>query len=120
MLDEQTNWCSVAEAARLLRVNRSTVWRWISARKLPAYRVGPKSIRVRKADLEAVMRPARPLEEAISVAAGPGPSVDRRELARRQALVKRILANRADRVIAPTSAAELVQEAREQAQRSSG
>ncbi|MBI3973520.1 MAG: helix-turn-helix domain-containing protein [Chloroflexi bacterium] len=49
---------TVAEAARLLQVSPSTIWRWIQADKLPAYRVGEKTIRVRKADLDAIIRPA--------------------------------------------------------------
>ncbi|HLC29835.1 MAG TPA: helix-turn-helix domain-containing protein, partial [Dehalococcoidia bacterium] len=50
---------SVTEAARALGVSPSTVWRWIEADKLRAYRVGPKRIRIKKEDLEAIIRPAR-------------------------------------------------------------
>lgn len=50
---------SVAEAAELLGVSPSTVWRWIDAGRLPAYRVGPKNIRIARADVEAAIRPAR-------------------------------------------------------------
>ena len=42
---------TVEQAARLLQVSHSTVWRWIDAGKLVAYRVGPKAIRIRKQDL---------------------------------------------------------------------
>ncbi len=42
---------SVAQAARLLGVSPSTIWRWIDAARLPAYRVGPKNIRIKKEDL---------------------------------------------------------------------
>ncbi len=48
---------TVAEAARVLQVSHSTVWRWIEARKLPAYRVGHRAIRIRRRDLEEVIRP---------------------------------------------------------------
>jgi len=50
---------TVAEAAEALGVSPSTIWRWIKSRRLPAYRVGPKNIRIEKADLEAAVRPAR-------------------------------------------------------------
>jgi excisionase family DNA binding protein len=50
---------SVAEAAKQLAVGRSTIWRWIEAGKLPAYRVGPKNIRIKRQDLEKVIQPAR-------------------------------------------------------------
>ncbi len=50
---------TVAEAAEVLGVSPSTIWRWIKSRRLPAYRVGPKNIRIQKADVEAVIRPAR-------------------------------------------------------------
>src|SRR6266581_3385304 len=56
---EQEEFVSVAEAARRLRVSPSTVWRWIEADKLTAYRVGPKTIRIRRDDLEALIQPAR-------------------------------------------------------------
>ena len=49
---------TVAEAARKLKVSHSTVWRWIDAGKLPAYRVGPKAIRIAERDLDAVIAPA--------------------------------------------------------------
>src|SRR6266542_6958761 len=50
---------SVPQAAKRLGVSPSTVWRWIEADKLPAYRVGPKNIRIKKQDLEKVVQPAR-------------------------------------------------------------
>lgn len=50
---------TVTEAAHLLDVSPVTVWRWIETRRLPAYRVGPRRIRIRKEDLMAVVQPAR-------------------------------------------------------------
>jgi excisionase family DNA binding protein len=49
---------TVAEAARKLKVSHSTVWRWIEAGRLPAYRVGPKNIRIAERDLDSVIAPA--------------------------------------------------------------
>lgn len=47
---------TIAEAARHKGVSTVTVRRWISRGDLPAYRVGPKLIRIRPADLDAVGR----------------------------------------------------------------
>ena len=86
---------SVAEAARELGVNPSTIWRWIEAGKLAAVRVGPKNIRIRRQDLDTVIQQARtePPRKASAMIGAPV-SVDpptREELVRRQALVKEIL-----------------------------
>jgi excisionase family DNA binding protein len=113
---EPSRYVTVAQAAKLLGVSPSTVWRWIDARKLPAYRVGPRGIRIREEDLQAAIRPARERtedsvhEEQISIVP---PS--RQELARRQALVATILKNREERRIAPLTSADLVHRAREEA-----
>ena len=48
---------TIPEAARALRVSVSTVWRWIDSGKLAAYRVGQRRIRIRRADLAAVVKP---------------------------------------------------------------
>ncbi len=53
-----TEYCTISEAAQLLRVSRSTVWRWIEAGELMAYRVGTRTIRIRRDDLRGLLRPA--------------------------------------------------------------
>ena len=60
----------MAEAARLLRVSPSTVWRWIVAACLTAYRVGLKNIRIRRSDLELVIAPAKSWRKAVPEPAG--------------------------------------------------
>lgn len=50
---------TAAEAARLLHVSQSTVWRWINSEELQAYRFGPKRIMVKQADLARLLRPVR-------------------------------------------------------------
>src|SRR5919204_6841242 len=45
----------ISEAARLLGVNRVTVWRWVAAGRLPVWRVGPRTVRVRREDLQRLL-----------------------------------------------------------------
>ncbi len=49
---------TVPEAADILGVSTSTIWRWIKAGRLPAYRIGARNIRIKKVDLNTVIRPA--------------------------------------------------------------
>lgn len=49
---------TIEEAARLLRVSPVTIWRMVKSGELPAVRVGKKVMRIRKADLAAVITPA--------------------------------------------------------------
>jgi PAS domain S-box-containing protein/excisionase family DNA binding protein len=44
---------SVSEAAAVLGVSRMSVWRWIRAGRLPAARIGPRTTRIARPDLEA-------------------------------------------------------------------
>lgn len=48
---------SVADAAALLRVNRSTILRWIAEGKLPAARIGARRLALRRADLATLVTP---------------------------------------------------------------
>jgi excisionase family DNA binding protein len=54
--DTTGEYYTVAQAAEALGVSVSTIWRWIKAQRLPALRLGPKSIRVRRQDVEAELR----------------------------------------------------------------
>ena len=49
--------CSITEAAAHLGVSRVTVWRWIRDGYLPATRSGPRTIRIKVADLERSLSP---------------------------------------------------------------
>lgn len=109
---------TVSEAARILDVSPSTVWRWIEADKLPAYRVGPRAIRIKKQDLAAVVQPARAKRAPIDRERILFQPVSPEELARRQALVAQILEKRKERSIAPLTTADLVHKAREDEMRS--
>src|SRR5688572_23938279 len=49
------DWCSVAEAAKLLDVHRTTVWRWLRSGRLPGYHAGARTVRIRRTDLDRVL-----------------------------------------------------------------
>jgi len=56
----ERDYVTPTEAARLLAVSRSTVWRWIQSGRLAAQRLGPKTIRIKRRDLEVMARPVHP------------------------------------------------------------
>lgn len=51
----QSVWLTADDVAELLRVKRSTVWRWARDGKLPAVRFG-RLIRFRSVDVENFMK----------------------------------------------------------------
>lgn len=51
----ERSYLSVLEAAAWLGVSRVSIWRWISAGRLPATRLGHRTVRIRRADLEALV-----------------------------------------------------------------
>ena len=58
--DKDADLLTIAEAARRLKVSPLTIKRWIAQGRLPAYRVGPRHIRIKERDIEAIIRPAGP------------------------------------------------------------
>lgn len=92
MTTHETRYLTVAEAAERLRVSRPTVWRWIDSGRLPAFRVGARSIRIREEDIDRVVQPVAAPSPAMRRLEGqPGywshqqgdPNVDVDELLRR-------------------------------------
>ena len=65
---QEREYYTVFEAAEVLDVSRTTIWRWIEEGRLAAYRVGARTIRIRKRDLEALMQPARLKRKEVAVA----------------------------------------------------
>jgi excisionase family DNA binding protein len=86
MKEDGRRFYTVPEAARLLEVSPATLWRWIATRRLPAYRVGPRRIRIRREDLEELIQPVRAremvfaTEEAGGIFAGYDPGRAREAL----------------------------------------
>jgi len=62
-VDEQ--YLTVAEAATLLRVAPSTVRRWIRQGDIPAYRLGPRRVGLKREDLSAVIAPVGTHSEQV-------------------------------------------------------
>ncbi len=61
--DPETDLLTKAEAAKLLKVSPVTISRWLKQGRLPAYRLGPRAIRIRRADLDALLDPVVAEEE---------------------------------------------------------
>ncbi|MGI8549330.1 MAG: helix-turn-helix domain-containing protein [Dehalococcoidia bacterium] len=58
---------TVAEAAKLLKVSQSTVWRWINRGEVPAYRVGQRRIRLRRDELAKIITLVTPQDRQAGI-----------------------------------------------------
>ena len=58
-LDE--TYLTVAEAATRLRVNQSTIRRWIASGRLPAFRLGRRRLALKESDVAAMFAPVHDL-----------------------------------------------------------
>src|SRR3954452_17410107 len=56
---------TVTEAANLVRVSPSTIRRWIREGNLPAYRLGPRRVGLKRNDLAALIAPVRAFPEPV-------------------------------------------------------
>jgi excisionase family DNA binding protein len=57
MSEEQDEYYTASEAARDLRVSRTTIWRWVREGRLAAYHVGGRTLRIRRDDVKKALRP---------------------------------------------------------------
>lgn len=48
---------TVSGAAHAFQCTTRTIDRWIKSGQLPAYRVGPRMVRIKRADIEALLVP---------------------------------------------------------------
>jgi excisionase family DNA binding protein len=84
---------TIRETAELLRVSEITVSRWVKQGRLPAMRVGPRAVRIRRHDIERVLEPVTGATAAAELLPGePGmrekarPSTDEEKRRRLAAL----------------------------------
>ena len=53
----EEHYLSVTKAAELLKVSKSTLWRWIGQGDLPAYRFGHRRVPIKEDDLDRLLVP---------------------------------------------------------------
>jgi excisionase family DNA binding protein len=62
---------TVAEVAELLKLNQQTIRNWIDAGKLPHVRVGERRVRIKRADLDALIEAGSTGSTSPAVQEGP-------------------------------------------------
>lgn len=55
---QESDYLTVAQAAAMLQVDQSTIRRWLDQGRLPAYRVGARHLRLKRADVDRLVVPA--------------------------------------------------------------
>src|SRR5919199_3849330 len=70
----QRSFYSVSEVAALLGVSRVSVWRWISAGRLPVSRLGHRTVRIRRDDIERIVHAQPRKDRNLNVPFGCHPS----------------------------------------------
>ena len=51
---------TTSDIARELNISQGTVWSWIKKGWLPGYKLGPRTLRIKKTDLEAFLKNGMP------------------------------------------------------------
>lgn len=60
MPDDLPELLTIQQAADYLGLSRRTIELWMRSGKLPAIRIGPRTRRIRRVDLQALLRPDTP------------------------------------------------------------
>ena len=68
---DERGYYNISDAAALLGVSRVTVWRWIRDGRLPASRLGHRTIRIRREDLDRLPAQIAPAGAISAVARNP-------------------------------------------------
>lgn len=71
MVADGAEFMTVADAARFLKVSRVTIHRWLKQGHLRAYHVGPRTVRIRRQDLQRAIVPTHALESVVDLEARP-------------------------------------------------
>src|SRR5215212_12223192 len=64
--DEPSHY-NISQAAALLGVSRMTIWRWVRAGRLPVARLGHRTSRIRREDLDALLAERGPAEARLRI-----------------------------------------------------
>lgn len=123
-MDVDTDLLTIAETAKLLKVSVVTLHRWLKQGRLPAFKLGPRYVRIRRSDMPKVLTPTRMETSAVEEELGPGIGLSFRRLTNEEAerrlaaieearaLRERMLAERQGKPFAPSW--PLIRKAREE------
>jgi excisionase family DNA binding protein len=73
-VQQDTDLLTIAEAAELLKVSRVTIQRWLKQGRLPAYRVGPRAVRIKRTDALNFLTPHNGATESMPLEPLPTPA----------------------------------------------
>lgn len=62
MASINTDWLTVSEACSYLKVTRATLYRWAREGKLRLHKLGPRSTRIRRSELDTMSQAEAPRE----------------------------------------------------------
>ena len=69
----QGEWLTVREAASYLRIGRATLYRWARQGRVKLHKLGPRSTRIKRSELEQGPAPSRGwYDEPWTALSGPG------------------------------------------------
>src|SRR6476661_311960 len=64
---DEPSYYNISQAASLLGVSRMSIWRWIRAGRLPVARLGHRTSRIRREDLEQLLAERGPATSKLRV-----------------------------------------------------